>query len=48
MVDVVTPIIIDGVHVANFFIGQFFFKTPDKDFFIKQAYIIFYQMKQGN
>jgi diguanylate cyclase (GGDEF)-like protein/PAS domain S-box-containing protein len=37
MVDVATPIIIDGVHVANFFIGQFFFETPDKDFFIKQA-----------
>jgi len=37
MVDVATPIIIDGVHVANFFIGQFFFETPDKDFFINQA-----------
>jgi len=37
MVDVAIPIIIDGVHVANFFIGQFFFETPDKDFFIKQA-----------
>ena len=33
MVDVATPIIIDGVHVANLFIGQFFFETPDKDFF---------------
>jgi len=37
MVDAANPIIIDGVHVANFFIGQFFFETPDKDFFIKQA-----------
>ena len=37
MVDAATPIIIDGVHVANLFIGQFFFETPDKDFFIKQA-----------
>jgi len=37
MVDVATPIIIDGVQVANLFIGQFFFETPDKDFFIKQA-----------
>ena len=37
MVDVATPIIIDGVHVANLFIGQFFFEKPDKDFFIKQA-----------
>jgi ligand-binding sensor protein len=31
MVDAATPIMIDGVHVANFFIGQFFFETPDKD-----------------
>ena len=37
MVDAATPIIIDGVHVANLFIGQFFFETPDKDFFIKLA-----------
>ena len=37
MVDAAIPIMIDGVHVANFFIGQFFFETPDKDFFIKQA-----------
>src|SRR5665647_2454784 len=37
LVDAATPIIIDGVHVANLFIGQFFFETPNKDFFIKQA-----------
>lgn len=37
MVDVATPITIDGVHIANLLIGQFFFETPDKDFFIKQA-----------
>jgi len=37
MVDAAAPIIINGVHVANLFIGQFFFETPDKDFFIKQA-----------
>jgi len=37
MVDAAAPIIIGGVHVANLFIGQFFFETPDKDFFIKQA-----------
>src|SRR5665647_2437377 len=37
MVDAAIPIIIDGVHVANLFIGQFFFETPDKDFFINQA-----------
>lgn len=37
MVDVASPITIDGVHVANLFIGQFFFETPDKNFFSKQA-----------
>jgi diguanylate cyclase (GGDEF)-like protein len=37
MVDVATPIIVDGEHVANLFIGQFFFEKPDKDFFIRQA-----------
>src|SRR5665648_55477 len=37
MVDAAVPIIINGVHVVNLFIGQFFFETPDKDFFIKQA-----------
>src|SRR5680860_420262 len=37
MVDVATPIIIDGTHVANLFIGQFFFETPVKNFFINQA-----------
>jgi PAS domain S-box-containing protein/putative nucleotidyltransferase with HDIG domain len=37
MVDAATPIIINAVHVANLFIGQFFFETPDKDFFINQA-----------
>ena len=37
MADAAAPIIIDGVYVANFFIGQFFFETPDKDFFSKQA-----------
>lgn len=37
MVDVAFPIIIYRVHVATLFIGQFFFKTPDKDFFIKRA-----------
>jgi len=37
MVDAAAPIVIGGVHVANLFIGQFFFDTPDKDLFIKQA-----------
>ena len=37
MADIATPISIDGVHVANLIIGQFFFETPNKDFFINQA-----------
>jgi ligand-binding sensor protein len=31
MMNIETPINIDGVHVANLFIGQFFFDVPDKD-----------------
>lgn len=37
LVDVATPIIIDGEHIANLFTGQFFFETPDISFFNKQA-----------
>jgi signal transduction histidine kinase/DNA-binding response OmpR family regulator len=37
LVDVATPIIIDGNHLANIFIGQFFLEPPDLDFFRNQA-----------
>jgi diguanylate cyclase (GGDEF)-like protein/PAS domain S-box-containing protein len=37
LVDVAVPLVIGGVHVANFFTGQFFFSEPDKDFFVRQA-----------
>ncbi len=37
LVDVATPIIIDGRHLANIFIGQFFLDPPDLDFFRDQA-----------
>mgnify|MGYP000882896392 FL=1 len=37
LVDVAVPITIAGEHVANFFTGQFFFKTPDKTYFMRQA-----------
>ncbi|MEI7883833.1 MAG: PocR ligand-binding domain-containing protein [Clostridia bacterium] len=37
MVDAATPIIIADIHIANLFIGQFFFETPQQDFFRKQA-----------
>lgn len=37
LVDVAVPIVIEGVHIANLFSGQFFFKEPDMEFFRKQA-----------
>jgi signal transduction histidine kinase len=37
LVDIAMPIIIDGEHLATFYIGQFFFEKPDEDFFMKQA-----------
>ncbi|UCV29856.1 PocR ligand-binding domain-containing protein [Ferribacterium limneticum] len=37
LVDVAVPIIIGGEHVANFFTGQFFFGTPDRNYFQQQA-----------
>jgi len=37
--DIVTPIMVEGRHVGNIFLGQFFFEDemPDKELFIKQA-----------
>ncbi|WP_319580131.1 PocR ligand-binding domain-containing protein [uncultured Methanospirillum sp.] len=37
LVDVATPIIIDGRHLANIFIGQFFLEPPDLEFFREQG-----------
>jgi len=37
LTDVAVPIIIDGEHMANLFIGQFLLEKPDKNFFINQA-----------
>ena len=37
LVDVAVPITIGGEHVANLFTGQFFFESPNKDLFIRQA-----------
>lgn len=37
LVDVATPILIGGEHIANLFTGQFFFEQPDTEFFRKQA-----------
>lgn len=37
LIDNATPIIIDGKHLGNFFIGQFFLEMPDLQFFRQQA-----------
>ncbi len=37
MIDIAMPIIIDGRHLANLFLGQFFYSPPDKGFFVQQA-----------
>ncbi|MBF0519623.1 MAG: PAS domain S-box protein [Nitrospirae bacterium] len=37
LVDVAVPIVIDDMHLGNFFTGQFFLEPPDKNYFIKQA-----------
>ncbi len=37
LVDVATPVTIEGKHVANFFTGQFFYEPPDLDYFAEQA-----------
>lgn len=37
LIDVAVPIKVRGIHVANFFTGQFFLDPPDQDYFIQQA-----------
>lgn len=37
LVDCASPIIIEGEHVANLFIGQFLLEAPDREFFREQA-----------
>jgi len=37
LIDNAIPIIIDAVHYANFFTGQFFLEKPDLEFFRQQA-----------
>ncbi|OWZ83523.1 PocR ligand-binding domain-containing protein [Natranaerobius trueperi] len=37
LIDMASPIIIEGEHVATFLIGQIFFQKPDRDYFKKQA-----------
>jgi anti-anti-sigma regulatory factor/ligand-binding sensor protein len=37
LTDAASPIVIEGSHVANAFVGQFLLETPDIDFFKEQA-----------
>ncbi len=37
LTDAASPIIIEGRHVANVFVGQFLLDEPDREFFRKQA-----------
>jgi len=37
MIDIAVPIVIAGRHLANLFLGQFFYSPPDADFFARQA-----------
>jgi PAS domain S-box-containing protein len=37
MTDSASPIIIEGEHIANLFVGQFLLKEPDVDYFDNQA-----------
>jgi two-component system sensor histidine kinase/response regulator len=37
LTDAASPIIIEDEHIANVFVGQFFLKAPDREFFRRQA-----------
>ncbi|WP_432820883.1 PocR ligand-binding domain-containing protein [Trichloromonas sp.] len=37
MIDIALPIVIDGRHLANLFLGQFFYTPPEEGFFVRQA-----------
>ncbi len=37
LTDAASPIIIEDEHIANAFVGQFLLKTPDREFFRRQA-----------
>ncbi|MHC1737725.1 MAG: PAS domain S-box protein [Ignavibacteriaceae bacterium] len=46
LVDNATPIIIDGMHLGNFFTGQFFLEKPDLEFFRNQAKVFGFDEKE--
>ncbi len=46
LIDISIPIVIDGEHLANLFIGQFLQKPPDLDFFRRQSIQYKYDMEE--
>lgn len=38
MIDIGMPIVVHGLHLANLFLGQFFYEPPDEEFFRNQAH----------
>ncbi len=44
LIDCASPIIINGEHLANFFIGQFLIEEPDIEFFTNQAKLFGYDV----
>lgn len=46
LTDCASPIVIEGEHVANLFIGQFLLTRPNRDFFIKQAQEFAFQVDE--
>lgn len=39
LIDIGSPILINGEHIATIFQGQFFFEEPDVEYFKKQAFL---------
>ncbi len=46
LTDCASPIIIEGKHLANFFIGQFMITKPDMDYFSEQAKRFGYNLEE--
>ncbi|MCD4844997.1 MAG: PocR ligand-binding domain-containing protein [Methanosarcinales archaeon] len=38
LIDTAAPIMIEGEHIANFFVGQYLFEPPDIEYFRKQVH----------
>ncbi len=45
LTDAASPIIIEGEHIANTFVGQFLLHEPDQEFFCRQAAVYGFEQK---